>query len=116
MAKQVITLLTDDLDGSEADRTVEFGLDGVTYTIDLSDRNIGKLRKVLDPYLAVGTRVRRNGREAPTATRNQPPAATPVSARETNKSIREWAAENGYELAARGRIPIDVVKAYQQRH
>ncbi|HEY3000910.1 MAG TPA: histone-like nucleoid-structuring protein Lsr2, partial [Kribbellaceae bacterium] len=28
MAKQVVTLLTDDLDGSEADRTVEFGLDG----------------------------------------------------------------------------------------
>ena len=30
MAKQVITLLTDDLDGGEADRTVEFGLDGKT--------------------------------------------------------------------------------------
>lgn len=116
MAKQVITLLTDDLDGSEADRTVEFGLDGVSYTIDLSDRNIGKLRKVLDPYLAVAARVRRNGREAPTATRNQPSTATLVSARATNKSIREWAAENGYELAARGRIPIDVVKAYQQHH
>jgi hypothetical protein len=26
MGKQVVTLLTDDLDGSEADRTVEFGL------------------------------------------------------------------------------------------
>ena len=45
MAKQVITLLTDDLDGGEADRTVEFGLDGVNYTIDLSEKNAGKLRK-----------------------------------------------------------------------
>ena len=43
MAKQVITLLTDDLDGGEADRTVEFGLDGVNYTIDLSEKNAGKL-------------------------------------------------------------------------
>src|SRR5207253_1683569 len=51
MAKQVITLLTDDLDGGDADRTVEFGLDGVNYTIDLSEANAGKLRKVLNPFL-----------------------------------------------------------------
>ena len=38
MAKQVITLLTDDLDGREADRTVEFGLDGINYTIDCPTR------------------------------------------------------------------------------
>ncbi|MCW2506832.1 MAG: Protein lsr2, partial [Actinomycetia bacterium] len=37
MARQVITVLTDDLDGADADRTIEFGLDGVTYTIDLSE-------------------------------------------------------------------------------
>ena len=61
MAKQVITLLTDDLDGGEADRTVEFGLDGVNYTIDLSEKNAGKLRKALDPYLSVATRVGRAG-------------------------------------------------------
>ncbi len=45
MAKQIVTLLTDDIDGGEADRTIEFGLDGVNYTIDLSDKNAGKLRK-----------------------------------------------------------------------
>ncbi len=55
MAKQVVTLLTDDLDGSEADRTVEFGLDGVHYTIDLSEKNAGKLRQVLEPYISAGT-------------------------------------------------------------
>ena len=59
MAKQVITLLTDDLDGGEADRTVEFGLDGVNYTIDLSEKNAGKLRKALDPFLNAATRVGR---------------------------------------------------------
>jgi hypothetical protein len=59
MAKQVITLLTDDLDGSEADRTVEFGLDGANCTIDLSDKNAGKLRKALQPYIAAGSRVGR---------------------------------------------------------
>jgi hypothetical protein len=61
MARQVVTLLTDDLDGSEADRSVEFGLDGVTYTIDLSEKNVGKLLKALEPYIAAGTRVGRGG-------------------------------------------------------
>ena len=65
MAKRVITVLTDDIDGGEADRTIEFGLDGVNFTIDLSDKNAGKLRKALDPYLAAASRVGRtptNGR------------------------------------------------------
>jgi hypothetical protein len=38
MAKQVITVLTDDIDGGDADRTIEFGLDRVNYTIDLSEK------------------------------------------------------------------------------
>ena len=32
------------------------GLDGITYTIDLSEKKVAKLRKALDPYLAVATR------------------------------------------------------------
>src|SRR4051812_17262074 len=59
MAKQIVTLLTDDLDGGEADRTVELGLDGVNYTIDLSEKNAGKLRKALDPSLSRASRVGR---------------------------------------------------------
>jgi hypothetical protein len=32
MTKQIITGLADDLDGGDADRTIELGLDGVNYT------------------------------------------------------------------------------------
>lgn len=113
MAKQVITLLTDDLDGGEADRTLEFGLDGVTYTIDLSDKNIGKLRKALDPYLAVATRTGRGTTDSRSVARR---SATPARAgREQNQAIREWAAKNGYELSERGRIPRNIVEAYQNQ-
>ena len=45
MAKKVTVTLVDDFDGEgAADETVEFGLDGVTYEIDLSNKNAGKLR------------------------------------------------------------------------
>src|SRR3954467_15345779 len=98
MAKQVITVLTDDLDGGDADRTVEFGLDGVNYTIDLSEKNVAKLRKALDPYLGVATRVGRSGGVATAGGRGGPPAATGRASRDQNQAIREWASKNGYEV------------------
>jgi hypothetical protein len=35
MASRTIVLLEDDVDGSKADETIEFGIDGTTYAIDL---------------------------------------------------------------------------------
>jgi nucleoid-associated protein Lsr2 len=114
MAKQVITLLTDDLDGGEADRTVEFGLDGVNYTIDLSEKNAGKLRKALDPYLSVATRVGRSNAEARGTRRAAAPAGGRAG-RDQNQAIREWASKNGYEVSERGRIPSSIVEAYNSK-
>jgi Lsr2 len=112
MAKQVITVLTDDLDGGDADRTIEFGLDGVNYTIDLSDKNAGKLRKALDPYLSVAARAGRTGTHGRIASRSAAPSR---SSRDQNQAIREWAAKNGYEVSERGRIPSSIVEAFHAK-
>jgi hypothetical protein len=115
VAKQIITVLTDDLDGETADRTVEFGLDGISYTIDLSDANAGRLRKVLEPYMVAGTRQGRVGG----GSRRRSPARSDLPERRTgrdeNRAIREWALSSGRDISARGRIPIEVVEAYQAR-
>ncbi|MET8148538.1 Lsr2 family protein [Actinoplanes sp. NPDC049668] len=114
MAKTIVTLLTDDLDGSEADRTIEFGLDGVSYTIDLSEKNTGKLRKALDPYLAVASRVGRSGAGGRIPSRGA--AAVPARTnREQNQAIREWATKNGYDVSERGRIPSSIVEAFHSK-
>ncbi|GAA4595645.1 hypothetical protein BJY16_001744 [Actinoplanes octamycinicus] len=112
MAKKIITVLTDDLDGGEADGTVEFGFDGVNYTIDLSEENAGKLRKALDPYLAVASRVGRTGATGRIAPREAQPKRT---SREQNQAIREWAVKNGYEVSERGRIPTAIVEAFHAK-
>jgi hypothetical protein len=114
MAKQIITVLTDDLDGGDADQTVEFGLDGVNYSIDLSEKNAGKLRKILDPYLSAGTRLGRAGVDARIARRGAAP--TSRSNRDQNQAIREWAVKNGHSVSERGRIPSSVVEAFHQAH
>jgi hypothetical protein len=113
MAKQVITLLTDDLDGGEADRTVEFGLDGVNYTIDLSEKNAGKLRKALDPFLGAATRVGRSPVVSPVRRNNASTGGR--ASRDENQAIREWANKNGHPVSERGRIPSHVVEAYHGR-
>jgi hypothetical protein len=113
MAKQVITVLTDDLDGGAADRTIEFGLDGVNYTIDLSEKNAGKLRKALDPYLTVASRIGRTGAHGRIASRTV--AAPSRSNRDQNQAIREWGAKKGYEVSERGRIPSSIVEAFHAK-
>src|SRR4029079_4615024 len=67
MAKKVTVTLVDDFDGEgSADETVEFGLDGVSYEIDLSSKNASKLRADLKQWVDAGRRVggRRRGRSA----------------------------------------------------
>ena len=112
MARQVITTLIDDLDGKAADRTVEFSLDGLSYTIDLSEANAGKLRKALDPFINAGTRI---GRGAGRAGSGASTGRT-AGSRDENRLIREWAAEHGHQISERGRIPQSVSSAYRAAH
>jgi hypothetical protein len=115
MARQVITTLIDDLDGKPADRTVEFSLDGISYTIDLSEANAGKLRKALDPFIEAGTRLGRGGSTRVAGRPAGAPART-AGSRDENRLIREWAAENGHQISERGRIPQGVSNAYRAAH
>jgi hypothetical protein len=111
MAQQVLVSLVDDIDGSEAAETVTFGLDGVSYEIDLSEENVAELRDALARFVEYARRTggrKRSGRQ-PAATNGAPPAAAD---REQNQAIRTWARGNGYDLADRGRIPSHIVEAY----
>jgi Lsr2 len=51
MAKTVIVKLTDDIDGSDADETVQFALDGRSYEIDVNSANAARLREALGPFI-----------------------------------------------------------------
>jgi hypothetical protein len=63
MATKVHTTLVDDLDGgAEGVETIEFGLDGVRYEIDLGAVNADALRRALTTYVGAARMV---GRGAP---------------------------------------------------
>jgi hypothetical protein len=105
MAREVLHVISDDLDGSPEARTIEFGLDTVSYTIDLASRNERALRTALEPYLEVARKVRGQGGRG---TKLQSKAGN----RDRNMAIREWALESGVELPSRGRIAGGVIEAY----
>ena len=59
MAQKVQTLFIDDLDGSAAEGTVRFGLDGTEYEIDLNARHAQELRDALARYVGAARRAAR---------------------------------------------------------
>ena len=90
MAQKVQVTLVDDIDGSSADETLTFGIDGVFYEIDLSKSNAKKFRDSLNAYVGAArrsgrsSRARRNRperRSCTRAARSRPTAAWAPSAR-----------------------------------
>jgi len=110
MVKKVTVSLLDDLDGKAADETVQFALDGVSYEIDLSEKNAKKLRSELEDWVTAGRRTggsrRRRGVRSASASIDRTESA----------AIREWARKSGHEIAKRGRIPVEVIDAYRAAH
>ena len=93
MAKRYVNRMVDDLDrtaGSDVD-TVWFGLDGVSYEIDLSAANAERLRGLLAPFVAAGHEKRGPRQWA---------------------VVREWARSHGFTPCERGTLPVAIVEAF----
>jgi len=113
VAQKVQILLVDDLDGGEATETVEFGIEGVSYQIDLSNANARKLRDVLAPYVAEARRLGSRSGRAGRSTRSKAARSTGAG---SAAQIREWARANGLAVPDRGRVSADVREAYENAH
>jgi hypothetical protein len=104
MAQKVKVLLIDDLDGSDADETVSFAVDGVSYEIDLSSSNASDLRDAFAKW--IGHARKSGGRRAPARR-----SSGSTSGGDTG-AIREWARANGYKVSDRGRVSAEIREAY----
>lgn len=118
MAQKVTVHLVDDLDGTTGDdvETVTFSLDGVSYEIDLHQRNATRLRDGVAGFVQaarrIGGRVHRGTRSA--TLRANP--ATSVRSEADARDIRAWARKTGHTISERGRIPAWVITAYETAH
>lgn len=119
MATQIITTITDDLDGSPDAHPCTFDLDGVTYAIDLTDEHQDELREALAPFIQAGTRTggKRAAYRKPKP--NNPTFSAKVVLPADPKTIRAWwkaneAAKNLPGWKSMGKIPAVVMEAWHQ--
>ncbi len=110
MAQRVQIILEDDFDGTEADETVLFGLDGAEYEIDLSADNAQGLRDAVAPWVAAARKTGGRRKRGAAAAR---PAATSSG---NTSDIRAWAHDQGYEVSSRGRVSGEIREAYEKAH
>src|SRR5699024_2526751 len=114
MARQTVTQYFDDLDETALDESevniINFSFEGNNYVIDLSEENATTFREMMKPWMKAATL-----KKPKTKQRRQSADAAMVAARrERLRKIREWAWEQGMEVASRGQIAAHVIAAYEQ--
>ncbi len=88
MAQKTIVHFTDDLDGSEATQSVEFGYQGKAYKLDLSDQNASELEEALAPYIAAAQKAAgASGTGVVGASERRRPSSAPAATTTRRKSV-----------------------------
>ncbi len=128
MSRRTLVVMTDDIDGQDADETVRFALDGIEYEIDLRHANANKLRAAMEPFVGAARKLGKS-----TVSRRQVPIPTgrrqdswlgsklahsqtysPEAKRE-RQECRDWAFGHGVVIPSRGRIANDVWEAFKSK-
>jgi hypothetical protein len=108
VAQKIQVLLIDDLDGTEAEGTVRFGLDGTEYEIDLNAEHAQALRDALARYVSAARRAGGDARRPARAGRR-------ASGSGLNPTeVREWAKAQGIEVKDRGRVPAELAARFKE--
>jgi hypothetical protein len=107
VAQKIQTLFIDDLDGSTAEGTVRFGVDGTEYEIDLNAGHAKELRDVLARYVDAARRVGGSARKPARGSRRTPGGGLNTT------EVREWARAQGIEVKDRGRVPAGLMVKFK---
>lgn len=101
MGRREITEYYDDIDQTPLKESelhvVEFSIDGRDYVLDLSRVNLQRFHDTLRPFLTAAREV-------------------PDDEREDPSEVRQWARNQGMDIAHRGKIPFAIVDAYRKAH
>lgn len=107
-----IVKLVDDLDEvSDAGMTLEFGLDGDEFAIDLNDEHYEEYRAILELLASKGRKVIR---DTPKVKRTLSTGKKTGVAGKTQE-MREWLRGQGHDVKDRGRVPQHLVDLWETR-
>lgn len=111
------TIIVDDFDGTGPANTYYFIVEDKEYSVDLSEENASKFSSLIEQYAEAMAPYMRAGRSLGKANPRRSTSSASASARDYDvQAVRDWAKENGYEVAERGRIKKEIVEAYKAQH
>lgn len=112
MAQKVITEFIDDIDGSEAERTFTFAVDGTNYEIDLSTDNIKEFNEAIAGFVESARRVKASG----SGYKARAGSGGVKRSREHLAAVRAWLRQQGHQVNDRGRIAADLMAKFDAAH
>lgn len=112
MARQVIERLLCDVHDGEVDavRTVEFGLNGKFYEVDLCEVHADELEGLVQEWSDFARSV--TGRSSSRSARRGRGRSSRSNGKADVSSVRVWAKQQGMKISDRGRIPNEVLEKY----
>lgn len=115
MAKVQSVQVIDDIDGKVLDsyETVRWSVDGKDYEFDTSERHAQQFRDMVAKYIDAS---RRAGGPRGGAAKGRSVSTSGTRSKEQTQAIRHWAAKNGFAVSDRGRIPTNVLEAFEAAH
>lgn len=120
MTQKVEVTIVSDLTDEVGAHTVDFGWAGNGYEIDLTEAERGEFETFVQRYIDAGRKVtskrgRPRGATAKAASSVAAHAGTGLT-KEQRQEVRAYAAQHGYTLAERGRLPSLAITAWQEQN
>lgn len=113
MSQRIIVALECDAAGKHSGdvKTIQVGVDGASYEIDLCSAHVKPVDEVLTMIVQQGRKMTGSSRASVRRSGSRRQAS-----RGESEKIREWARQNGMKVSERGRIAADVIAAYEARN
>jgi len=116
MAQKTQTILTDDLDGSEATQTVTFAFQGTSYEIDLNDEHASSIEESFAEWISNARKTTGGRSTSSSSSRSSGARASSTTKRGDLDAVRAWARDNGHTVSDRGRVSNRILEAYDAAH
>ena len=106
------TVYRDDLTQEAGAEPRRFSLDGKQWEIDLTDASYKRLEGALAEFIAAARPVT-SGTKAKSGSSRKSGTRSRSKSDGRTKAIRAWALEHGYQVGKVGKLPPDVIAAYE---
>ena len=117
MAQSTQVVLTCDVhDGhAEAIGTVAFAVEGTFYECELCEPHLAEFREAMEVWSS-NSRPVRSGRASQGASSRAGRRRAGANGAASPSEVREWARSQGLEVSTRGRVPAELLAAFETAH